>query len=69
MSIMLDKLVGPAIGEYIYVEGMRHGLIVDANLCSTEPKIIHHLFPFVQSIVARSSTSIFAGEVCFSLGW
>ncbi|CAM0138573.1 unnamed protein product [Umbelopsis sp. WA50703] len=27
-----------------------------------EPKTIYHLFPFVQSIVARTSTSIFAGE-------
>ncbi|KAH8552678.1 cytochrome P450 [Umbelopsis sp. PMI_123] len=27
-----------------------------------EPKVIPHLFPFVQDIVARSSTSVFAGE-------
>ncbi|KAG2173266.1 hypothetical protein INT43_004640 [Umbelopsis isabellina] len=27
-----------------------------------EPKTIHHLFPFIQAIVARTSTSVFAGE-------
>ncbi|KAG2177626.1 hypothetical protein INT44_008140 [Umbelopsis vinacea] len=34
-------------------------LVGPANV---EPKVIYHLFPFVQDIVARSSTSVFAGE-------
>lgn len=28
-----------------------------------EPKVVPHLFPFVQSMVAKASVSVFLGEV------